>query len=158
MGTLPHSRKECWVLPNFTPAEVKVLKHAYASTITLPMSVVREMCDPSIPLGGRVAQKLSPARDWIILELEESKYTGTLVIPDSAKDAPQIGNVIAVGPGEINIEMGSPGSGFEYAPLVTKVGDRVMFTKYSGADIEWEGKSLLLIRESEVICYIKEEK
>ena len=90
--------------------------------------------------------KLYPARDWIILELEESKYSGNLVIPETAKDAPRTGKVIAVGPGE------------DGTPLVSKVGDRVMFTQYSGADVEWEGKSLLMVRESEIICYIAEEK
>ena len=100
-----------------------------------------------------MANKLFPARDWVLLELEDTKYQGTLVIPDTAKDAPQIGTVIAVGPGL----PGTPDAPYDFDTLLTKPGDRVMFTKYSGADIEWEGKDLLLVRESEIICYIKKE-
>lgn len=93
-----------------------------------------------------MASTLYPARDYVMIEMEEKKYAGNLHIPDSAKDAPVSGTVTAVGPG-------TPEDG----PLLTKVGDKVIFAKYSGADLEWEGKQLLLIRESEIICYIKQE-
>ena len=97
-----------------------------------------------------------PARDWLLLDMKESKYEGTLIIPETAKDAPSIGVVIAVGPGlpeDIrNIPLDSP-----HPYMVSKVGDKVLFSKYSGAEIEWEGKKLLLVHESDIIAYIKEE-
>lgn len=90
---------------------------------------------------------LRPAAGWVILELEESKYTGSLIIPETAKDAPSTGKVIAVGPPLDDQD-----------PHETKVGDRVLFPKYSGSDVEWDGKKLLILRDSEIICYIEEEK
>jgi len=95
---------------------------------------------------------LAPARDYIILKLEETKYTGSLIIPESAKDAPSIGIVTHVGPGPWSSDMSEP------EMLMTKVGDRVLFAKYSGADFEWKGEKLLLLRESEIICYIVDDE
>jgi chaperonin GroES len=90
--------------------------------------------------------KLYPARDYVIIELEEqADKRGHLYIPETAKDAPMAGFVTAVGPGT------------EEEHPTAKVGDKVLFARYSGADLEWEGKKLLLIRESEIICYIKED-
>lgn len=103
--------------------------------------------------------KLRPARDYVILEFEEVKErtrSGLLYIPDTAKDAPSIGTVVAVGPGEYDESKGSPGTEFCFIPLLTKVGERVLFSKYSGHDIEWDGKPLLIVRESEIISYIEE--
>ena len=100
-------------------------------------------------------QLIQPARDWLLLDMKESKYEGTLIIPETAKDAPSVGEVIAVGPGlpeDIrDIPLDSP-----HPYMISKVGDQVLFAKYSGAEIEWEGKKLLLVRESEIIAYIKE--
>jgi chaperonin GroES len=89
--------------------------------------------------------KLFPALDWTVLELEDAKYAGTLIIPDSAMEAPKSGVVVAVGPGKKGESM------------LTKVGDRVLFPQYSGLEVEWEGKKLLCLREPDITCYIKEE-
>jgi chaperonin GroES len=89
--------------------------------------------------------RLRPAPGWIILELEEAKYEGKLIIPETAKDAPIAGRVISVGPPKSDDD-----------PHETKVGDKVLFPKYSGSDVEWEGKKYLLLADSEVICYIEE--
>lgn len=103
--------------------------------------------------------RLDPARDYVIIELEEQVgKKGHIYIPDSAKDAPIMGVVVAVGPGIWSDEestFSGPLTTFS-GPLVTKVGDKVLFARYSGADLEWEGKQLLLIHESEIICYVKE--
>src|SRR4051812_34512394 len=99
---------------------------------------------------------LQPARDYVIIELEEAKYAGTLIIPDPIKDAPVSGIVTHVGPGH-EVRATAPHEVTFFDPLLTKVGDHVLFNKYSGSDIEWEGKKLLLTRESEIICYIQEE-
>lgn len=88
---------------------------------------------------------LRPAPGWVILELEESKYTGSLIIPETAKDAPSSGKVIAFEPDD------------EAEKPHTQVGDRVLFPKYSGSDVEWEGRKLLILKETEIICYITEE-
>lgn len=82
--------------------------------------------------------------------MKESKYEGTLIIPETAKDAPQVGEVIAVGPGIWDKDIQN------FDTLVTRPGDRVLFGKYSGAEVEWEGKKLLLVHESDVIAYIQE--
>lgn len=111
----------------------------------------------NVTQGKPMKEQIIPARDWVLLELEESKYAGALIIPETAKDAPSIATVVAVGPG-------TPGESYNFddfgvpipIPLLTKVGDKVLFAKYSGADIEWEGKKRLLVRESEIIAYIKE--
>jgi chaperonin GroES len=91
-----------------------------------------------------------PAGDYLLLDMKEQKYEGRLIIPETAKDAPIAGVVMAVGPGKWDKDIQA------YDTLVSKVGDRVLFGKYAGAEIEWEGKKLLLIHESDVIAYIQE--
>lgn len=98
---------------------------------------------------------VSPARDWLIVDMEESKYKGSLIIPDSAKDAPQHGVVIAAGPGLFAMtEQGDP---YCTHPMNSSVGDRVMFLKYAGADFEWKGKKYLLVRDSDIAAYFLED-
>jgi len=99
---------------------------------------------------------IKPARDWLLLDMKKYEYKGTIIIPDSAKDAPVIGEVVAVGPGESMTDRWIE-EGLYIIPLVTKVGDRVLFAKYAGAEIEWDGMKLLLVRESEIVAYIVED-
>jgi chaperonin GroES len=89
--------------------------------------------------------QLRPAAGWVLLELEDSKYEGKLIIPDTAKDAPITGKVTAVGPPKSDDD-----------PHEAKVGDRVLFPKYAGSDVEWEGKKYLLLSAGEIICYVEE--
>jgi len=96
-------------------------------------------------------EQIVPAGDYILLDMQETEYKGMLYIPETAKDAPIAGEVLAVGPGKWDRELQN------FDSLVTRPGDRVLFGKYAGAEIEWEGKKLLLIHESDVIAYIKEE-
>jgi chaperonin GroES len=93
-----------------------------------------------------MATKLTPLHDRIVVRrIEEAETTrGGIIIPDSAKDKPQEGEVISVGKGKSNEE----GKTF---PLDVKAGDRVLFGKYSGTDIKIDGEDFLIMREEEVL-------
>ena len=90
--------------------------------------------------------KLTPLHDRIVVKrIEEAETTrGGIIIPDSAKDKPQEGEVISVGKGKSNEE----GKTF---PLDVKPGDRILFGKYSGTDIKIDGEDFLIMREEEVL-------
>ncbi len=91
--------------------------------------------------------KIRPLHDRIVvkrLEQEENKVGG-LYIPDSAKEKPQEGEVVAVGAGKINEKTG------ERVALDVKVGDRILFGKYSGSDIKIDGEEYMIMREDEVL-------
>ncbi|MBE0577677.1 MAG: co-chaperone GroES [Desulfuromonadales bacterium] len=93
---------------------------------------------------------IRPLHDRIIVErLEEETTTASgIIIPDSAKEKPQQGNVIAVGKGKVT-EDG------KVLPLDVKVGDKVLFGKYSGTDIKIEGKEFLMMREDDVLGVVE---
>jgi chaperonin GroES len=90
--------------------------------------------------------KIRPLYDRIVvkrIETQEQKVGG-LFIPDSAKEKPQEGEVVAVGKGK-RLEDG------KVVPLDVQVGDRILFGKYSGSDIKLENEELLIMREDEVL-------
>jgi len=91
-----------------------------------------------------------PLHDRIVIKRIEEKETvkGGIIIPDSAKEKPQEGEVIAVGHGK-KTDKG------EVIPLDVKVGDRILFGKYSGTEIKLEGEEYLIIREDEVLGVIE---
>ncbi len=93
-----------------------------------------------------MSTKLTPLHDRIVVRrVEEAETTrGGIIIPDSAKDKPQEGEVIAVGPGKSNDE----GKVF---PLQVKAGDRILFGKYAGTEIKIDGEDFLIMREEEVL-------
>jgi chaperonin GroES len=93
-----------------------------------------------------MAAKLTPLHDRIVVRrVEEAETTrGGIIIPDSAKDKPQEGEVIAVGRGKSNDE----GKVF---PLDVKTGDRILFGKYAGTEIKIDGEEFLIMREEEVL-------
>jgi chaperonin GroES len=93
-----------------------------------------------------MAAKLTPLHDRIVVRrIEESETTrGGIIIPDSAKDKPQEGEVSAVGKGKSNDE----GKVF---PLDVKAGNRILFGKYSGTEIKIDGEEFLIMREEEVL-------
>src|SRR5512147_1513634 len=97
-------------------------------------------------MATAVATKLTPLYDRIVVRrVEEAETTrGGIIIPDSAKDKPQEGEVIAVGPGKSNDE----GKVF---PLQVKQGDRILFGKYAGTEIKIDGEDFLIMREEEVL-------
>ena len=92
----------------------------------------------------------TPLQDRILVRrLEESEtMRGGIIIPDSAKEKPQQGEVISVGKGKSNDE----GKVF---PLDVKAGDTVLFGKYSGTEIKLDGEDLLIMREEEVLGILK---
>ena len=93
-----------------------------------------------------MATQFTPLHDRILVRrIEEASTTrGGLIIPDSAKDKPQEGLVIAIGKGKINDE----GKVF---PLAVKEGDRILFGKYSGTEIKIDGEDFLIMKEEEVL-------
>lgn len=100
-----------------------------------------------------MATKLTPLHDRILVRrVEEAETTrGGLIIPDSAKDKPQEGEVISVGKGKVNEEG-------KVRPLDVKEGDRILFGKYSGTEIKLDGEDLLIMREEEVLGIISGAK
>jgi chaperonin GroES len=93
-----------------------------------------------------MSQKLTPLHDRILVRRIEEQETqrGGIIIPDSAKEKPQEGEVIAVGKGKSNDE----GKVF---PLDVKEGNRILFGKYSGTEIKIDGEEFLIMREEEVL-------
>ena len=93
-----------------------------------------------------MAVNLTPVHDRVIVKRIEEKESvkGGIIIPDSAKEKPMEGEVLAVGPGRR--EKG------ELYPLDVKVGDRVLFGKYSGTEIKVENEEVLILREEEILA------
>jgi chaperonin GroES len=90
--------------------------------------------------------KFTPLHDRILVRrVEESETTrGGIIIPDTAKDKPQEGEVISVGKGKISEEG-------KVRPLDVKEGDRILFGKYSGTEIKLDGEDFIIMREEEVL-------
>lgn len=90
--------------------------------------------------------KMRPLRDRVLVERveEQEQRVGGIIIPDTAKEKPQQGRVIAVGKGRVN-DRG------EVFPLDVKEGDMVLFGKYAGSEIKIDGREYLIIREEEVL-------
>ena len=91
-----------------------------------------------------------PLHDRIVVRRTEAdeKSVGGIIIPDTAKEKPQEGEVIAAGPGARN-EAG------QLQPLDVKVGDRILFGKWSGTEIKLDGEDLLVMKESDVMGIIE---
>jgi chaperonin GroES len=92
------------------------------------------MANPKIkPLADRVVVEAAPA---------EEKTAGGIIIPDTAKEKPQRGKIVAVGTGKKD------------EPMTVKVGDTVLYGKYSGTEVQIEGKDYLIMRESDIFAVI----
>ena len=100
-----------------------------------------------------MATKLTPLHDRIVVRrIEEAETTrGGIIIPDTAKDKPQEGEVVSVGKGKVNED----GKVF---PLAVKEGDRILFGKYAGTEIKIDGEELLIMREEEVLGILEGAK
>ncbi|MBK5095906.1 MAG: co-chaperone GroES [Deltaproteobacteria bacterium] len=96
--------------------------------------------------------KVRPLQDRILIKRveEEGKSKGGIIIPDTAKEKPQEGQVVAVGPGKVT------DTGTRVAPEV-KAGDRILFGKYSGTEIKIEGEEHLILREEDVLAVIQKK-
>ena len=95
-----------------------------------------------------MASKVRPLHDRVIVKrvAEEEKTAGGIIIPDTAKEKPQEGKVIAVGSGKR--EDG------KVVPLDVKAGDRILFSKYSGTEIQLDGDEHLIMREDDILGII----
>jgi chaperonin GroES len=94
--------------------------------------------------------RFRPLHDRVVVRRveEENKTRGGIIIPDTAKEKPQEGEVIAVGPGARN-DKG------EIQPLDVKVGDRILFGKWSGTEVRLDGEELLIMKESDIMGVIE---
>lgn len=90
------------------------------------------------PLGDRVFVKISPS---------EEKTAGGILLPDNAKEKPQVGEVVAVGPGKTKDD----GSNI---PMEVKVGDKVLYSKYAGTDIKLGGDDYVLLSEKDILASV----
>ena len=91
------------------------------------------------PVGDRVFVKVSAS---------EEKTAGGILLPDTAKEKPQIGEVVSVGPGKLN-EDGSR------ATLEVKVGDKVLYSKYAGTDIKLGSEDYVLVSEKDILAVVE---
>ncbi|MDH3879829.1 MAG: co-chaperone GroES [Desulfobacterales bacterium] len=94
--------------------------------------------------------KYRPLHDRLLVKriAEDEKSKGGIIIPDTAKEKPMQGKVVAAGPGKVN-EDG------EVTPLDVKKGDKVLFSKYAGSEIQLDGDEHLIIREDDVLAVLK---
>ncbi len=90
--------------------------------------------------------KFKPLHDRVLVKRieQEEKTKGGIIIPDTAKEKPQEGEVIAVGPG-------ARGDDGKIVPLDVKVGDRILFGKWSGSEVKIDGDELLIMKESDLL-------
>ncbi|HJX30540.1 MAG TPA: co-chaperone GroES [Thermodesulfobacteriota bacterium] len=94
--------------------------------------------------------KIRPLQDRVIVKRveEEEKTKGGIIIPDTAKEKPQEGQIIAVGPGKVTDDG-------KKIPMEVKAGDRVLFGKYSGSEIKMDGEEHLIMREDDILGIIE---
>jgi len=94
--------------------------------------------------------KFRPLHDRILVKRleEQEQVKGSIIIPDTAREKPQEGEVIAVGDGKKNDDG-------TRIPMDVKAGDRILFGKYSGSDIKMEGEDYLILREDEVLGIVE---
>ena len=88
--------------------------------------------------------KLKPLDDRVVIEVteQEEKNVGGIIIPDTAKEKPQIGEIIAVGTDEELQEM-------------VKIGDKILYAKYGGTEVELDGKQYLIVSRSDILAIIE---
>ncbi len=96
--------------------------------------------------------KIRPLHDRVLIKRIEEQETarGGIVIPDSAKEKPQQGEVIAVGSGKL-LEKGTR------VPLDVQAGDRILFAKYGGSEIKMDGQEYLILREDEILGILSQQ-
>ena len=94
--------------------------------------------------------KIRPLQDRVIVKriAEEEKTKGGIIIPDTAKEKPQEGKVVAVGKGKVNDDG-------KLTALDVKVGDKILFGKYSGTEVKVDGDDLVVMREEDVMAVIE---
>jgi len=101
--------------------------------------------------AGRVIEmKLKPLGDRLVVKVltQEEKTKGGIVIPDTAKEKPQEGEVLAIGSGKV-LENG------QKLPLEVKTGDKILFSKYGGTEVKIDGEELLILSERDVLAILE---
>jgi chaperonin GroES len=95
------------------------------------------------------SMNIKPLSDRVVVEPLEAdeKTSGGIYLPDTAKEKPQMGKILAVGPGKVS-------DAGEKIPMEVKANDKVLYGKYSGTDVTIEGKDYLIMRESDVLAII----
>jgi chaperonin GroES len=95
--------------------------------------------------------KLSPLADRVLVKpvQKEEMTKGGIYLPDTAKEKPQEGEIVAVGPGKVNDEG-------KTIPLEVKVGDRVIYAKYGGSEIKIDDVEMVILRESDILAIKKD--
>jgi chaperonin GroES len=103
----------------------------------------------SIPINVIMATNVKPLADRVLVEAAAAEETtkGGIIIPDTAKEKPQRGKIIAVGAGRIADDG-------KVTPLSVKVGDEILYGKYSGTELSLEGKDYLIMRESDIYAVL----
>lgn len=98
---------------------------------------------------AKTSVSIRPLDDRVVVEVSaaEEMTAGGIVLPDNAKEKPQRGRVVAVGPGKL-LESGERG------PLSVAVGDEVIFGKYGGTEIEVDGEEVKILRESDILAKV----
>jgi chaperonin GroES len=106
--------------------------------------------NPSKKEVVRLATKLVPLADKIVIKpvIQEEVLSSGIVIPDTAKEKPQQGEIIAVGPGRLD-EDG------KRIPMDLKVGDRILYAKYTGQEVKIEQEEYIVLAEKDVLCKVK---
>jgi chaperonin GroES len=101
-------------------------------------------------LTGGMFMKIRPLNDRILVKrLEgEEKTAGGIIIPDSAKEKPAEGEIVAVGPGKLN-------DAGERVAIDVAVGDRVLFSKYGGTEVKLDGEDFLIMREDDILGVVQ---
>ena len=101
-------------------------------------------------MATKNAVALKPLADRVVVKALEETETmrGGLYIPDTAKEKPQQGEIVAAGPGKYDEKGG------QRIPMDVKVGDKVLYGKYSGTEVTVDGEQLLILRESDVLAVI----
>jgi len=91
--------------------------------------------------------KLNPLSDRIVVKTQEAeeKTASGIILPDTAKEKPQIGEIVAAGPGKVN-DAGN------IVKMSLKKGDKVLYGKYSGTEVNVEGEDLLIMRETDILA------
>ena len=101
-------------------------------------------------MSTKTATKVNPLADRVVIKpLEEAEtMRGGLYIPDTAKEKPQQGAIVAVGPGRFYEG--------KRVPMEVKAGDRVLYGKYSGTEVTVDGEQVLILRESDILAVISQ--
>ncbi|WP_280530757.1 co-chaperone GroES [Ornithinibacillus bavariensis] len=97
-----------------------------------------------------VVYMIKPLGDRVVIELveQEEKTASGIVLPDSAKEKPQEGRIVAVGSGRVT-ESG------ERVQLEVSEGDRIIFSKFAGTEVKYDGKEYLILRESDILAVVQ---